>query len=378
MATWNNRIVDRKCCLGRLRGLLGWVLVAATIPWSVPAAGEQPCADPRYAHGISHLLPLQYDSDFTHFAYANPDAPKAGEVRVAVLGTFDNYNGIIEKGRLASGYDATGGLVYDRLLEPAIDEPVSYYVRLAEGVVVDPDFEWVAFRLRADATWHDGAPITAEDVLFTFEAMQEHGSVALRTALADLDRVFAFGDRELCFVRKQDAEINPTFPFTLSSFSILPKHYWSDRDIEKTTVQAPLGSGPYRLARAEIGRLLVYERHENYWGRDIPVNKGRYNFQRVKLDHFADEQVMIEAHKGHVIDIRQEGVSKNSGNLRVTASASSGRTSNAPSRCSKRPVGGSRMEPCAIPKRANRSPSISSACPTIRYARTCPSSGIWN
>ena len=161
------------------------MFVAATIPWSMPAIGEQPCADPRYAHGISHLLPLQYHSDFTHFAYANPDAPKAGEVRVAVLGTFDNYNGIIEKGRLASGYDATGGLVYDRLLEPAIDEPVSYYGRLAEGVVVDPDFEWVAFRLRADATWHDGAPITVEDVLFTFEAMQEHGSVALRTALAD-------------------------------------------------------------------------------------------------------------------------------------------------------------------------------------------------
>ena len=311
MAIWNTRIVDGECCLDRLRGPLGWMLVAATIPWAMPAVGEQPCANPRYAHGISHLLPLQYDSDFTHFAYTNPDAPKAGDVRVAVLGTFDNYNGIIEKGRLAAGYDATGGLVYDRLLEPAIDEPVSYYGRLAEGVVVGPDFAWVAFKLRADATWHDGAPITVEDVLFTYEAMQEHGSVALRTALADLDHVFAFGDGELCFVRKRGAEINPTFPFTLSSFSILPKHYWSDRDIEKTTVQAPLGSGPYRLSRAEIGRLLVYERHENYWGRDIPVNKGRYNFQRVKFDHFADEQVMIEAHKGNVIDIRQEGVSKN-------------------------------------------------------------------
>ena len=101
---------------------------------------------------------------------------------------------------------------------------MSYYGRLAEGVVVGPDFEWVAFKLRADATWHDGAPITVEDVLFTYAAMQEHGSVALRTALADLDRVFAFGDRELCFVRKQGAEINPTFPFTLSSFSILPEH----------------------------------------------------------------------------------------------------------------------------------------------------------
>ena len=170
-----------------------------------------------------------------------------------------------------------------------------------------PDFEWVAFKLRAGATWHDGVPVTAEDVVFTFEAMQEHGSVVVRTALADLDRVFAFGDRELCFVRKRDVEINRTFPFTLGSFSILPKHYWSDRDIEKTTVRAPLGSGPYRLARAEIGRLLVYERREDYWGRDLPVNKGRYNFQSVKFDYFADEQVMIEAHKGNVIDVREEG-----------------------------------------------------------------------
>ena len=169
--------------------------------------------------------------------------PRLAKCASRVLGTFDNYNGIIEKGRLAAGYEATGGLIYDRLLEPAIDEPVSYYGRLAKGVVVGPDFEWVAFKLRAEATWHDGAPITVEDVLFTYEAMQEHGSVALRTALADLDRVFAFGDRELCFVRRQDAEINPTFPFTLSAFSILPKHYWSDRDIDKTTVQALLGSG---------------------------------------------------------------------------------------------------------------------------------------
>ncbi|MDE0450843.1 MAG: extracellular solute-binding protein [Gammaproteobacteria bacterium] len=292
-------------------GCLGGALIVAAIAWSTYALGDQPCADPRYEHGISHLRPLKYDRDFTHFAYVNPDAPKAGEMRISVLGTFDNYNGIVEKGRLAAGYDITRRLVYDTLLEPAIDEPVSHYGRLAEGVVVGPDFEWVAFRLRSGATWHDGVPITVEDVLFTFDAMQEHGSVAIRTSLADLDRVFAFGERELCFVRKEGVEINPTFPFTLGSFSILPKHYWSDRDIGKTTVQAPLGSGPYRLARAEVGRVLVYERFGDYWGRDLPVNSGRYNFQRVKFDHFADEQVMIEAHKGNVIDIREEGVSKN-------------------------------------------------------------------
>jgi microcin C transport system substrate-binding protein len=274
-------------------------------------ADDPPCTNPQYKHGISYLLPLKYAEGFTHFDYTNPDAPKTGEMRVPIMGTFDNYNGVIEKGRLAAGYEIQGGLVYDRLLEPAIDEPVSYYGRLAEGVAVGPETAWVAFKLRTDATWHDGRPITVEDVLYTYQAFKEHGSVALRTALMDLDQVFSFGDNELCFVRRQDVEINPTLPFTIGTFNILPKHYWLDRDITKTTTEAPLASGPYRLKRAEIGRVIEYERVPDYWGRDIAVNKGRYNFDIVKFDHFKDESVMGEAHKANVFDVREEGVSKN-------------------------------------------------------------------
>ncbi len=254
---------------------------------------------------------MKYPPGFTHFEFTNPDAPKGGEMRIPQMGTFDNYNSVIEKGRLAPGFEITGGLVYDKLLEPSIDEPVSHYGRLAEGVAVGPDLAWIAFKLRAGATFHDGEPITVDDVLFTYETFKEYGSVALKTAIADLDRVFAFGDRELCFVRKEGIEINPTLPFTLGGFSILPRHYWEGRDISKTTIEAPLGSGPYRLNRAEIGRILVLERVDDYWGRDIPVNKGRYNFDRLKFDYFKDETVMGEAHKSHVVDIREEGVSKN-------------------------------------------------------------------
>jgi microcin C transport system substrate-binding protein len=278
---------------------------------NVSVADDRACSNPVYAHGISHLLPLKYPPGFTHFDFTNPDAPKAGEIKVAQMGTYDNYNSVIEKGRLALGFEINGGLVYDRLLEPAIDEPVTHYGRLAEGVVVGPNIEWVAFKLRANATWHDGKPITVDDVIYTYETFLEDGSVAIKTSLADIAEVFAFGEQEICFVRKKNIEVNPTLPFTIGSFSIMPKHYWQLHDISKTTIEAPLGSGPYRLKQAEIGRNLIYERVDDYWGRDIPVNKGRYNFDRVKFDYFKDETVMGEAHKSHVFDVREEGVSKN-------------------------------------------------------------------
>ena len=287
------------------------IATANAIAQAENGPAQPPCTDPDYTHGISYMLPLKYDSGFTHFEFTNPNAPKAGQMRVPQMGTFDNYNGILEKGRLAAGYDKTAGLVYDRLLEPAIDEPVSHYGRLAEGVDVGPDLAWVAFKLRDDAYWHDGVPITTEDVVFTFEAFKEHGSVELKTAFADLERVFAFGEREVCFVRKQDVEVNPVLPFAIGTYSIYPKHYWETRDISKTTIEPPLASGPFKLKRFEIGRVLEYERVEDYWARDIPVNKGRFNFDRVKFDYFADEGVMLEAHKGHVFDAREEGVSKN-------------------------------------------------------------------
>ena len=285
--------------------------VTAALVGLVSGAESPPCTDPDYRHGISYLLPLKYDADFTHFEWANPNAPKAGVVRMPSLGTFDSYNNILEKGRMAAGYDRSGGLVYDKLLEGAADEAMSRYGRLAEGVAKGPNLDWIAFKLRDNARWHDGVPITVDDVLFSFEMFLEHGSVALRTSLADLEGVFAFGEREICFVRNQDMELNPALPFAIGGQAILPKHYWEQRDITRTTVEPPLGSGPYRLKRAETGRLLEFELDQDYWGRDIPVNRGRYNFKRVKYDYFNDDGVMLEAHKSNVFDIREEGVSKN-------------------------------------------------------------------
>ena len=184
------------------RRLVNLRCAVLALAYTAAGAAEPPCANPDYRHGISYMLPLKYPASFTHFEYANPDAPKAGEMRLPQLGTFDNYNVILEKGRNAAGYDLGGGLVYDRLLEPAIDEPVSSYGRLAEGVALGPDLAWIAFKLRSGATWHDGQPITVEDVLFSFQMFQEHGSVALQTVLAEVGDIFPFGEREICFVRK--------------------------------------------------------------------------------------------------------------------------------------------------------------------------------
>ena len=294
--------------IARCGKLVRFILACACASSS---ADDAPCTDLEYTHGISYVLPLEYDANFTHFGYTNPDAPKTGVLRLPQMGTFDSYNVILEKGRLAAGYSLGAGLVYDRLLEGALDEPVSAYGRLAEGVAKAPDLSWVAFKLRDNATWHDGVPITVNDVVFTFDMFREHGSVALRTVLGDIDRWFVFGEREICFVRKPNAEVNPILLFAIGSYSILPKHYWESRDISATTVEPPLGSGPYRLKFADTGRILEYERVEDYWGQNIPANKGRYNFARIEYDYFKDEGVMLEAHKAHVFDIREEGVSKN-------------------------------------------------------------------
>ena len=280
---------------------------------AVGAAAEPPCRDVDYKHGISYVLPLKYPADFQHFDYANPDAPKAGRLRLPDMGTFDSFNNILEKGRVAAGVDFGGSrnLVFERLLESPADEPASAYGRLAEGVDVDPNHRWVAFKLRANARWHDGRPITTADVVFTFEAIKEHGSVALKTTLADLDRVEAIGEREVCFVTRQGAEINPIMPFAYGGVSIQAQHYWTDRDISRTTTEPALGAGPYRLREVDFGRRLVYERVRDYWGAELPANRGRYNFDTVKFDYFRDENVMLEAHKGDVFDLREETVSKN-------------------------------------------------------------------
>ncbi|MCB1691850.1 MAG: ABC transporter substrate-binding protein, partial [Pseudomonadales bacterium] len=265
-----------------------------------------------YRHGTSYLEPQKYPPGFTHFEYANPDAPKGGLLRAGEIGTWDTFNNILNKGRVVAGVDFLGyrNLLYDRLLEQATDEPASYYGRLASGVWVSSDMNTFAFKIRDGAYWHDGEPLTAADVVWTFQTYKKEASASIRTALRDLDTIEQISPDEVRFTVKAGAQGSPNLLFAVANFPILPKHYWAGRDITQTTLEPPLGSGPYRFGKFDVGRYVFLERVDDYWGRDLPVMRGRYNFDTIKVDYFRDENIMVEAVKGDVIDVRAESVSK--------------------------------------------------------------------
>ena len=270
----------------------------------------------EYSHGVSYVEPLKYPADFTHFDYVNPDAPGGGLIRTSIRGTYDSFNGILDRGRIAPPthrlmIEANWVLIYDKLLEQALDEPAAYYGRLASGIWVADDYKQFAFRIRRGARWHDGTPLTADDVVFTFQTMKEHGAAGVRSALLELDTVEQVSEDEVLFTTNPNTPSNPDLLFIIGEYSILPKHYWATRDITKTTIEPPLGSGPYRISAHDLGRTVTIEHVEDYWGDDLPVNRGRYNFKTIKYDFFRDESVQLEALKGDVIDARQETVSKN-------------------------------------------------------------------
>lgn len=287
-----------------------WVWSIALLLGLGVAEGREPALE--YRHGLSFVAALRYPAGFSHFNYVNPRAPKGGALVTSVGGSWDSFNPIIGKGQLAAGSDLTGSrnVLYDRLMEPSADEMASQYGRLAEGVALAPDFSWVAYRLRPGARWHDGEPLTVEDIVFTFEAMKAHGSPVLKTALRDVARVEILGPREFRYVMEPGRVQNASVALLLGQLIVLPKHYWSTRDVSKTTVEPPLGSGPYRIGRFIAGRRIEYERVPDYWGRDLAVNRGRYNWDTIAIDYFRDANVQREAHLSGETDIREEGQAK--------------------------------------------------------------------
>ena len=266
----------------------------------------------EYQHGLIFVGELEYSADFEHFDYVNPEAPKGGHIRLPNQGTWDSFNNFVGRGRPVTGVNFSGAanLLYDRWLERGADEPTSQYLRLAAGVAVAEDFSWVQFKLHDGARWHDGEPITVDDAIFSFNAFKEHGSPALKTSLMDVERIEQVGPGEVRYVVAENAIRNALMPLIIGQLPILPEHYWRSRDVSRTTVEPPLGSGPYRIGKFAVGRYVEFERVEDYWGKDLPVNRGRYNFDLVKFDYFRDESVMREAHKANVLDVRNETVSK--------------------------------------------------------------------
>ena len=266
----------------------------------------------NYTHVLSFPYDPHYPASFEHFDYVNPDAPKGGTLRLAVGGTYDSFNNFIHKGRPAAGMSLTGeeNLFYDRLLVRSADEPTARYGGLADGVAVADDASWVAFRLREGAYWHDGEPLTADDFVFSFETFKSVGSVTLRSLLAGVSAIEVLNPREIRYVLAKGTEFNPNTPLVLADLPVLPKHYWAARDPSLTTLEPPLASGPYRIKSFDLGRKVTYERVGNYWGRDLPVNRGRWNFDEISFEYFRDVNVAREAMKSGYFDVHQEGVAK--------------------------------------------------------------------
>ena len=256
-------------------------------------------AQPQHAMTLYDEAP-KYPSDFTHFDYTNPDAPKGGTLRLAGLNGFDSLNPFIPKGNAADQI----GLIYDTLSYHSSDEPFTEYGLLAERIEKADDNSFVRFYLNPKARFNDGEPVTADDVLFTFNTLLEKGHPLYRHYYADVADVVIENPLQVRFDFKHTE--NRELPLILGQLQILPKHWWAERDFSKTSLEAPLGSGPYRLVRVDAGRSLRYERVDNWWAADLPVSRGLYNFDKIHIDYYRDMSVALEAFKAGQFDFNLE------------------------------------------------------------------------
>ena len=267
-----------------------------------PTFGAAQASTPQPVHGLAMYGEPKYGPDFSHFDYVNPDAPKGGLLRQGAFGNFDSFNGFIPKGNAGPGSSV------ETLLTSSTDEPFTKYGLIAESLEVPEDRSWVIFTLRPEARWHDGKPITVEDVIWSLNILKTKGHPQYRFYYQNVVDARKIGPRRVKF--SFDEKNNRELPLIVGDLPILPKHYWEGREFEATTLEPPLASGPYRVANFEPGRFIELERVEDYWGRDLPVNKGQYNFDRIRYEYYRDETIMREALKAGRIDYRNEHMAK--------------------------------------------------------------------
>jgi len=277
------------------------------------SAGQASAQTRVWKHGLSLFGQLKYPEGFKNFEYVNPAAPQGGTVRQVAFGTFDNFNTVIAgvKGNIAVGTE----LFRETLMTPALDEVSTEYGLLAEAVSHPDDHSSVTYRLNAKARWHDGKPVTADDVVYSFDVYKKN-SPFYGAYYRHVTKVETTGAREITFTF--DGPGNRELPQIVGQLPVLPKHWWEGtdqngkkRDVTQTTLELPLGSGPYRLKEFAPGRSLVYEKVDDYWGKDLNVVAGTRNFQTVRYEYFRDSTVTLEAFKGDQVDWRTENSAKN-------------------------------------------------------------------
>ena len=258
-------------------------------------------------HGLSAFGDLKYAADFTHFGWVNPNAPKGGRlatIGTAALTTFDSFNNFILKGDPAQGLE----LLFDSLMTRAADEPDAVYGLVARSAELAADRKSVIFRLRSEAKFSDGSPITADDVAFTFATLKEKGHPNYRVLLRDVSQVEVVdpGTVRYIFTGTQIRDL----PLTVASLPILSKAYYATHDFEQTTLEPPLGSGPYKLGDFRQGAFVSYRRRADYWAKDLPVTRGRFNFEEIRYEYYRDRTAALESFKAGAYDLREEFTSR--------------------------------------------------------------------
>jgi microcin C transport system substrate-binding protein len=286
-----------------IRSIIILALALALTP-ALPAATASGATDITVSHGLTLLEKLKYPADFKNLDYVNPDAPKGGRVKLHAIGSFDTFNRFTIKGDPAAGL----GFVFETLMTSPDDEISAEYGLIAESIEVPDDLSYATFTLRANARFSDGKPITADDVIFSFNILREKGRPFYRFYYANISKVEKLGRLKVKF--SFSGPPNRELPQITGQLPVLAKHYWEGRDFSKTTLERPVSSGPYRIGKFEPGRFIEYERMTDYWGRDLPIRKGTNNFDVIRFDFYRDQTVALEAFKANEYDFRQETTSK--------------------------------------------------------------------
>ena len=260
---------------------------------------------PLPIHGLAIMGDLKYKADFKNFDYVNPNAPKGGTLRRAEIGSYDSFNPYAIKGQADIGVT----MVYGSLLSRSGDEPASHYGYVAESIEVPDDRSWVIFNLRPNATFHDGSPVTADDVIYSFNILLKEGIPLFRTYYQQVDKVEKLNDRRIKFSFKTNG--SRELPIILGDFPIFSKAHMANKDFNKIGLDLPLGCGPYKVKSFKVGQTVTYERIKNWWGENLPIHKGRFNFDEIRNDYYRDMNVAFQAFKAHNLDFRIESSAKN-------------------------------------------------------------------
>jgi microcin C transport system substrate-binding protein len=279
----------------KLRLLSLFLLLIGTAVWAP--------AETIVSHALAMRGEPKYSAGFRHFDYVNPNAPKGGMLTQYTLGTYDTFNRYGQRG----DYAAASDLFYDSLMVGSDDEVEVYYGLIAEKAEYDSDYRWIIFHVNPKARHQDGKPITAEDVVFSFNKFIDQGVPQFKSYYSLVEKVEALDRRRAKFsLSESDKETM----VSLASLTVLPKHYWESRNFSEPLDEVPLGSGAYTVSDYKMGQYIIYERLKDYWAMDLPVNKGSLNFDFVRYDYYRDQTVAFEAFKAGEYDIRRENEAK--------------------------------------------------------------------